>query len=343
MSNRLHWIDISKGMLILFVVFQHLPVISDAAGVEHIGVGKLGHLSFLFTCFYMQAFFILTGYCSNFEKPFTVFLKSSFKSIMIPAIFFSILYHMSLALLYLDFSYVEQMTSLNFLMNGCSKFWFLNALFLLRILYWFRVRYIKNDLTGGGIFLILLVLGMMMFSEFRNSGDNGIFSKNYFYYMNALVNGLFIWFGDLLKKYKVQKKWLIISGFWFLILVITFKVLKWNIPSSLYQPSMGISDIPLHIVFVVLGSFGIYGLAMKINCNSFLEYLGKNSLIIYTTHFVVVRYVYCFTSNFLQISPSIITGLIYDIWVYLLSVIICCAIIKLFALKHLRLCTGKFN
>lgn len=181
-----------------------------------------------------------------------------------------------------------------------------------------------------------------MFSEYRNSGGNGIFSKNYFYYMNALVNGLFIWFGDMLKKHKVQEKWLNISGFLFLILVITFKLLKWNIPSSLYQPSLSICDIPLHIVLVVLGSFGIYGFAMKINCNSFLEYLGKNSLIIYTTHFVVVRYVYCFTTNFLQISPSIITGLIYDIFVYIFSVFICCAIIKLFSLKYLRVCTGKF-
>lgn len=160
--------------------------------------------------------------------------------------------------------------------------------------------------------------------------------------MNALVNGLFIWFGDMLKKHKVQIEWLNILGVIFLTLVVVFKVLKWNIPSSLYQPSMSISDIPLHIVFVVLGSFVIFGLAKMINSNSFLEYLGKNSLVVYVTHFVVVRYIYWFTSDILQISSSMITGLIYDIFVYIFSVFICCAIIKLFSLKYLRVCTGKF-
>ena len=185
LSNRLHWVDVAKGLLIMFVVFQHLPVISEAAGIEHDGVGKLGHLSFLFTCFYMQAFFILTGYCSSFDKPFAAFLKSSFKTIMIPAIFFSFLYYISLAFLYYDFSYVEQMYSIGFIMNGGSKFWFLNALFLLRIMY-------------------------------------------------------------------------------------------------------------------------------------------------------------CLTSNLLQISSSLITGLIYDIIVYSLSITICCVVIKLFSLKYLRVLTGKF-
>ena len=180
LSNRLHWVDVAKGILIMFVVFQHLPVISEAAGIEHDGVGKLGHLSFLFTCFYMQAFFILTGYCSNFEKPFAAFLKSSFKTIMIPAIFFSFLYYISLALFYYDFSYVEKMASIGFIMNGGSKFWFLNALFLLRIMYWMRAKYIKNDLIGGGIFLLSLAVGILLFDNYRNSVDHCIFSNNIF-------------------------------------------------------------------------------------------------------------------------------------------------------------------
>ena len=325
--NRLHWVDISKGILILFVVFQHLPVISEAAGVEHCGVGKLGHLSFLFTCFYMQAFFILTGYCSNFDKPFAAFLKSSFKSIMIPAIFFSILYYIALALLYQDISYVKQMVSLDFLMNGFSKFWFLNALFLLRIMYWLRIKYINSSLIGGGICLILLALGIILLDKRQDTREHVFFSKNFFYYMNALVNCIFILIGDMLKKRKVQEKWLNISILLFVAMVITFKVLKWHIPTSLYQPSMSICDIPLHIVFVVLGSFGIYGLAKRINSNSFIEYLGRNSLIIYVTHFIVVRYIYCFTSNFLQISSYMITGLIYDFIVYLLTILVCCSII----------------
>lgn len=147
---RIKWIDVAKGILIVFVVLQHLPIIAEVSGISHGGVGVIGKASFLFGSFYMQAFFIITGYCSNFHKSFKDIFVTSIKTILIPAFFFSIFYYLALAILYSDLNYLEEIIEWDYLILGFKKFWFLDALFLLRITYWFRVQYVKDDIIGGG-------------------------------------------------------------------------------------------------------------------------------------------------------------------------------------------------
>lgn len=88
-SQRIHWIDATKGLLILLMVLGHIGNIAGSKGIDNTFLTKSMFFSSLYTCFFMQAFIMLSGYTSNFEKDFISFSKSLFKSIFIPWFSFS--------------------------------------------------------------------------------------------------------------------------------------------------------------------------------------------------------------------------------------------------------------
>lgn len=85
-KSRLHWIDISKGILILLVVFHHLPQVVLSKGQECVFWQAYDDLKSYYACFFMASFFILSGYVSNFDKRFPRFIWDSFKGIIIPVL-----------------------------------------------------------------------------------------------------------------------------------------------------------------------------------------------------------------------------------------------------------------
>ena len=92
MKERLHYVDVCKGLLILMVIWQHIPAFVSWAGVDSSVIESCGGgSSWLFWGFYMQAFFLTNGYTSNFKKDFRPFLWGSFKALLIPYIAFALI------------------------------------------------------------------------------------------------------------------------------------------------------------------------------------------------------------------------------------------------------------
>ena len=71
MKERIHWIDIAKGIAIMLVVIGHVP---DAFDAPFYRVA-------IYT-FHMPLFFFLSGYVFSEKENFSVFLKSKCKSIL---------------------------------------------------------------------------------------------------------------------------------------------------------------------------------------------------------------------------------------------------------------------
>lgn len=95
-NKRLGYVDIAKGVLITYLIIHHIIDF----GISNFGLGNNFVLSILrelqrpiMLCYFMQAFFFITGYCSNFDTPFLIFLKKQIKSLLIPALIFTILYY----------------------------------------------------------------------------------------------------------------------------------------------------------------------------------------------------------------------------------------------------------
>lgn len=68
-TNRIPFIDIAKGIMIILLIFHHLPQVSKTLlGLENETLESLDGLKYIYCTFFMQAFFVITGYCSNFDK-----------------------------------------------------------------------------------------------------------------------------------------------------------------------------------------------------------------------------------------------------------------------------------
>lgn len=84
--ERCHFIDVAKGILILLVVLHHQPMIDKENGIENTFLLCLGNASSYYNAFFMPAFFVITGYCTNFySKSISHFFVHQVLSIMLPA------------------------------------------------------------------------------------------------------------------------------------------------------------------------------------------------------------------------------------------------------------------
>lgn len=196
-KQRLHYIDIIKGMCIILVVVRHAPFELSFAENPYMDIFFLKNF---FIPFFMSAFFMVTGYCSNFNIPFKSFLWKNIKGILIPAF---CLYYLNRWMENLDtFLYTKNPTWLTlqywfspglrtFLSKG-GYYWFLSSLFLAKMAIWPLIR--LKPLTmqfcvAGGISFLGVYLA------------NTIPLHNYFFLFNAMVLLPFLVMGFAVKQH----------------------------------------------------------------------------------------------------------------------------------------------
>ena len=200
MKERLHYVDVCKGILILLVIWQHIPLFAQKSGIDSDILGYWGwNLSFWFVCFYMQAFFFLNGYTSDFKKDFKPFLWNSFKALIIPYIAFSLIGKAFNVMLWGESDLFVKSAGAGdqvwFFME--ESYWFLSALFMARILYWFLTRYIKNDYWRGAAALAVMLVGFFLNYIYADVSSDPAHYNNHLHYRNALCMMFFIWGGIL--------------------------------------------------------------------------------------------------------------------------------------------------
>ena len=84
MKERLHYIDVMKGITMLVVVLHHVLWITvDLKNVTNSTMLVLHGWQDMLASFIMPAFFFCTGYCSSFNKAFKPFFISNFKSLLL--------------------------------------------------------------------------------------------------------------------------------------------------------------------------------------------------------------------------------------------------------------------
>ena len=151
-KERLHWIDIAKGLMIIGMILNHIPNFTSKAGFGFNAPWWLiGHFYGVFT---MQTFFLLSGYTSNFNIGFKPFLVKLCKGLLIPYFSFTILFKF-IGILFLGEGIFEQIGDENmfFLLEG---FWFLSALFLAKLILYGFVKVSRDSLIAvmGGHLLL---------------------------------------------------------------------------------------------------------------------------------------------------------------------------------------------
>lgn len=333
MKNRIHYFDIAKGVLILLLLVHHygsarrrLEISNDDCFII------FNSWQVVFTAFFMQAFFIISGYCSNFNKPFKPFIISQTKQLIIPWISFEILSAVISAIRMKDFSF-SYMLSIIF-NETWTFYWFLNALFFSKVVVW-----IINKRISSHCFLIIITFTLFLIGIIINQHNWG---RNIFCIRESLGSCLFVAVGlvlkDRTKLYDTLLKYCVYI-YPLALLILIFLTIK--IPIFTAGMHISLSQVPIFFITSLTGSFACLRLCKMLVHNKFLEFWGVNSLIVYCTHFWALKpLVFYFYNIFTPISSYSVIP--YYSLIYISEIAFCWAMVKLFTSKYLKWITGSF-
>lgn len=334
-NNRLEYIDVAKGILICLVVVGHILNIATYQLESNEFIINANKLETLYKGFYMCAFFVITGYCSNFNKTFCSFTKSNLRTIVLPA--FSLFYitqtiNLLFAGEHVFFDYLHFDFHAFFIEQGLSA-WFLASLFVARNVYWCSVRVVNSTKYRFILFAVLYVLGYILSHR----------THNYWSYQQALMFLIFMEYGQFLKMSRggCFYNWkLIVCLIAYLIMYIyTYKVLDNSIVGIHRIISLSKATLLSNMVIAICGSYIILHISYKIRENYILQYFGRNSLIIYLLNWDVIA---IFMNRFHPLLGSdYVTNIICYTAIFLLTCAFCVMMINLLNMKYIRILIGK--
>ena len=321
----------------LMVVYGHIYG-NAVSMMDFTSIGIIHQSCSLFIPFYMPCFFVLTGFCSSFNKPFRPFLLKSLKTIILPGVTLSFL----LLLTNLNHDSVIKWVK-NIVLYG-GDYWFLSSLFLARIVYWFIDNFIKRVRFKTLFCVLSFVLGYSLSIIY-----SGV---EYWWFVHALLLLPYLGFGQLLKRYD-NKRGIVYALIYFVVFVVTALLAHYGVfKIDYYYHVPGISQKLLNvnntmvtslIVLSLSGSLLLFSISKKINTNKLLEYLGKNSLVIYCVHGTILQIAIRRVGGaILQFNNSEITCAMSILIAFIVTIAISCFIAYILNQKYIKILIGKF-
>ena len=268
--RRISWIDVAKGLLIVLVVLGH-------------ATSNMLVKNFL-SSFYMPCFFLLSGYVRSRKKSVVARLWAQTKSILLPYFGFSLLLiavqFLRSKLTHSPYEILSAVESIFIPYSGrvggtVYQLWFLPCLFLASFV--FELLLHKNGLriVGCGLWVFLVVFGLC--------NDCGSLL------LATAVAVVYVGVGYLLKeKGIVIKRTGIFAVVSFALAVMAFGIQCLVLHKNLDFSSGYFGFFPLFFVGSIAGSGMLICIAMLIENNRLLEYVGRNSLLFYGFHYVVL-------------------------------------------------------
>ena len=288
MTKRISWIDIARGLGIIFVIYAH---VLDRSSIRY-----------LFYAFHMPLFFFVSGLVHHHKKSdsFLVFLKKNFRRIVLPYFFF--------ALLTYGWWYVSQNNSgfhlPDFLHHmggilygsgaGSGLFfntilWFLPCLFTAKVLLEILSRISDKPRFLFSSLIAFAVIGYLFSIHYQKV-------KLPFHIETALTAVVFIGLGYLFSMHREKLfpvfekyKWQILAA----SLGILFISAVWNFRLTGLQDDMRLNRLNNIFLFYISSLSGISAtitFSMLLNKNRVLEYFGRISLFLFVFHPLVFFY-----------------------------------------------------
>ncbi len=335
-KQRVQYYDVAKGILILLVILTHtfIYVSGNADDFNETIRIMCGYL-WIFTSFYMPAFFIVSGLCSNFNKEFKPFLVKIFRTILFPSIFFDLFLFTVPNILMGESSISEG--AVGFVKRTLAfggVYWFLPCLFLSKIIYWVLHNY-TNDIVRWVILVALFVFGFVL-HHFH------LYPQKWWYAIQTFDLTLFLGIGQLLKDTKIEKKVVYrIGAVVFLVIIVSFLATKLSMPSVYY--SYRITDwwqLPIHILASVSGTLFVLWISQIIDSNSILEYLGCGTIVVYGVNELIMKIVANYMGFQIGDTGPIQSVILFVIF-YIVITALCMLAIRIFDTKYLKPVIGK--
>lgn len=301
-NERVEWIDISKGIAVILVLLGHTQ-------------SSQSLVAYIFS-FHMPFFFFISGYLFNMDKYTSLIylIKAKAKSILIPYVAFS---GVSLILYSVIFDYhindwyLVIKVFLESKRNGIFynvPLWFFTTLFLVEVLYFIIRKYINYKVI---VLIILIISGYIESVLFNSTGQ----PKLLWSFDLAIYYSVFFGMGNIGRGVQLTNrlyKKVILTILLLINILLLVNPEVFNVINRFGFSHKSIS----YLWSLVLGFSGIVLLVVLSKYLNFckpLAYLGKNTLIIFSLHFVLgYNLINVFVLTYkIPIVPSNITGFIY--------------------------------
>ena len=285
--------------------------------------------------FFHAMFFIISGYCSNFTHCFKKFIIKQWKQILLPWICFEFIVKILWAIYLQNFNsdyFIQEFYNLFIPPN--TGLWFFSALFFSKLYLWCLIRLSQSIIIKLSIGLFLLLIGLIC-------NQYNLF-PNVLAIQNSLVSCFFVTLGFALKNIEqckfedIIKKGTIL----FLISIILYKELGFTMPIlDANVSNVGWVYIPIILIYTISGSCACLYLSKYIKLY-WLEYFGKNSIIIYGLHFIPLMCLIKIYYNILT-PYNYLTMLLLTIIIYSSLFVVLVLLIKLFNSKYFKWIIGR--
>lgn len=333
MKQRIRYFDLAKGFLMILVVLHHIHM-HGAKILGDLSVSVfLDYADDYWVMWFMPAFFMIIGICSNYDKPFKDFIYANFKGLIIPSVclgfFFIILGELFIGPLY--FLQECKRLLLEYIPNG-GVLWFLPALFVCKTIYWGLLRIVESPKWIFCITIVLALIGFIL-------GTLNI--PNPWCFIQSLIYIPLLSIGSYLKSHELKVRYCVPFFVLSLLLVWGLHLSGFEVPYVSYALNYTLYNaIPLLLISIV-GSVSFLSICKWFNENNFLEYFGRNSLVVYAAHICLIRILFTYISPLVDVTSAIQVSSCYLI-LFCLTCWGCCAFSKIFNLPYMRVLLGKF-
>lgn len=274
MKSRLEYLDLTKGICMLMLIFSHIGVLPD---------------HYILYYFYFPVFLVISGFFFPKNLNIIQFIKNRGLKILVPFLFF---YLVSYLLFYLGMiAFPEYMHTDA---KGISDIfvqrqWFNGPIWYLLCLFWVNIWLYIVDLIDRTWIQILAVLSLGYLGAF--------FGKNYIFMPMMIDSSLsslpFFYLGYMLKSSiilyvnKYDKYSIVIGSF---CLIVTM-ILAWIFPYNWvgFHTNTIVGNYFLSIVISAFAVFAVLFLCKSIKTLPFIAFFGMYSIIPFSVHHLIYR------------------------------------------------------
>lgn len=310
-GERYTYIDATKGILIMILVFHHFIWLSvDGYQIANDLVTNLKPIrAYLYMPWFMTTFFMITGACTHWEKKESVIeiIKTGALTLVLPC--------------YLIMGY---------------QHWFISAMFIVRILFWYIQKYTPPKyaliVCMGVSFIGCCCLNIDVIKQHETLAC--------FHAMAVIV---FMEIGVIIKRHFKNLKFIIISAVLYCTIAFVLCVYDKNIPVLESFYGVSILNFPFHIFLATMGALMVIGIGWLFQNNNFIVFLGKMSIVVFLFQEIVLHQLISRSSRYMEYcNADIYMSILCISGLYTMTIAILYIIAKIMDTKYGRYVIGKF-
>lgn len=336
-KERIHYLDVAKGIMIMLVMLYHLYQYGRHYDTSVVNNG-LGIAKEFWLPFFMSVFFVITGMCSNFSKPFLSFAISNFKTLVLSAMMVMLVFCSFVNILEGNLTIEKEIVLVKLIIKDLGVCWFVTALFIAKMIFWFINAKSKTiEHTDTFIWISSLLVFIIGYILYLHDGGTGWIG-----YKNALMMVWCFPFGILIKRVQIPMGGVVLLLFLYVTTCVLFIVNNERIPFIAVDTHIPLVTLIPFLLLASTGSYLLLYFSKIIGKCEIVEYIGRQSLVIYMTHCGIYGLLFNISSGSFFEDTSLFVRICGYVTIYTITVAICLSISSMLNTKYFRFMLGRF-